>query len=515
MHEDANHRSGPFLVNGNRLQEAARLAQGPTPDAARPLISALLASQPDDADALTLLGLVEQRSGNIPQALAALARARALDPLNPARLGNHALALKRAGRLPDAIEALEAALVLRPGAPVTLANLGACLIEAGRAGEAVPHLRAALAADARHFDALNNLGIALARTGQPGDALAAYDRALALRPDHLDAQLNRIDALMAHDGAAAMAAVRAVLSRHPAHPRAANQLGTLLEATGALDEAISVYRGAIDSGGLNHPIGVNLARVLVQAGRPQEAVRVADRLIEALPSVTTPLALKCAALERAGEAEALEALMGLARFVRVIDIEEVEGFASREGFDRALADELAAHPSLTFEPEGLVTRRGRQSDDLADETTPALAALGGIARAAIANYLASLPAGEHPFQRARPTDWSLTLWGTILSPGGEVGAHIHAPNWLSGVYYPALPDVIGAGEEGWLAMGALPEQLGGGGTLHRYEPRAGRLILFPSYVWHGTLPFSGHLPRLSFAFDCVPAGIGRPHRLAK
>ena len=348
------------------------------------------------------------------------------------------------------------------------------------------------------------------------EALAAYARALALRPGHLDATLNRIDALVA-DGqaAAALDAVRAVLAQHPGHPRAANQLGALLEATGDLDGAVAAYQAGLDAGGLSHPVGVNLARTLVQAGRPRDAVAVADRLLAALPSVTTPLAMKCAALARAGEEDALADLMGLDRFVKVIDHAQVEGFATREAFDAALAQELAAHPSLTFEPEGLVTRGGRQSDDLANATTPALAALAGLARHAIASYLQDLPQGDHPFLKARPGHWSLTLWGTILSPGGEVGAHIHAPNWLSGVYYPALPDMVSTGQQGWLAMGALPDTLGGGGLVRRYEPRAGRMILFPSYLWHGTLPFSGTRPRLSLAFDCVPAGTGRPHRLAK
>lgn len=503
-------------MNGNILQEAARLAQGPAPDTARPLLRALLAANPDNADALTLLGMVEQRTGHIEAALAALGRARALEPDNPARLGNHALALKRAGQLDEAITALERALALRPGAAVTLANLGACLIEAGRAAEALPRLQAALKAEPAHFDALNNLGVALARTGQPGEALAAYARALALRPGHLDATLNRIDALVA-DGqaAAALDAVQAVLAQHPGHPRAANQLGAVLEATGDLEGAVAAYQAGLDAGGLSHPVGVNLARTLVQAGRPQDAVAVADRLLAALPSVTTPLAMKCAALARAGEEDALAELMGLDRFVKVIDHAQVEGFATREAFDAALAQELAAHPSLTFEPEGLVTRGGRQSDDLANATTPALAALAGLARHAIASYLQDLPQGDHPFLKARPGHWSLTLWGTILSPGGEVGAHIHAPNWLSGVYYPALPDMVSTGQQGWLAMGALPDTLGGGGLVRRYEPRAGRMILFPSYLWHGTLPFSGTRPRLSLAFDCVPAATGRPHRLAK
>ena len=35
-------------------------------------------------------------------------------------------------------------------------------------------------------------------------------------------------------------------------------------------------------------------------------------------------------------------------------------------------------------------------------------------------------------------------------------------------------------------------------------PELGRLVLFPSYFWHGTLPFRSEQPRLTVAFDVVP-----------
>jgi hypothetical protein len=35
-------------------------------------------------------------------------------------------------------------------------------------------------------------------------------------------------------------------------------------------------------------------------------------------------------------------------------------------------------------------------------------------------------------------------------------------------------------------------------------PEVGLLVLFPSYFWHGTLPFKSEEPRLTVAFDAVP-----------
>jgi hypothetical protein len=36
------------------------------------------------------------------------------------------------------------------------------------------------------------------------------------------------------------------------------------------------------------------------------------------------------------------------------------------------------------------------------------------------------------------------------------------------------------------------------------RPKVGMLVLFPSYFWHGTVPFSSSQPRLTVAFDAVP-----------
>lgn len=496
------------------LQEAARLAQGPDPKGAQPLVARLLAAHPNDADVRTVAGIAAQRSGDVDAALIHFAAALAVDPDNPARLGNHAVALKQAGRFAEAIAALERALMLRPGAAVTLANLGSCLIAADRPAEAETPLRAAVSAKPDHAEAWNNLGVALARTGRPADADQAYARALALRPGYAEAALNRVDTLERlgrRDEAEAIA--RAVLASLPGHPRAANQLAGLRDKAGDLAGAITLYEQALAKGGLNHPLGINLAMALLRAGRPGETLALCDRLLAASPSITTPLALKCAALERLGDIAALAELMGLDRFVTAIDIGEVPGFDGLEAFNAALEAELTAHPSLTFEPEGLVTRAGRQSGELAHADTPAICALATLAREALARHGEAVGEGDHPWLRARPERWELTLWGTILSPGGEVGAHIHAPNWLSGVYYPSFPATAAEAGEGWFAIGTLPDALGGGGTPHLREPAPGRMILFPSFLWHATLPFGGDDPRISFAFDLVPDGTGRPHRL--
>jgi hypothetical protein len=57
---------------------------------------------------------------------------------------------------------------------------------------------------------------------------------------------------------------------------------------------------------------------------------------------------------------------------------------------------------------------------------------------------------------------------------------------------------------GWIKFGE-PRYPVPGLTPERFiEPCPGRLVLFPSYMWHGTVPITGGEPRLTIAFDVVP-----------
>jgi hypothetical protein len=84
--------------------------------------------------------------------------------------------------------------------------------------------------------------------------------------------------------------------------------------------------------------------------------------------------------------------------------------------------------------------------------------------------------------------------------------HIHQLGWISSAFHVETPAAIETGQQGWLSFGEpglptrppLPAE-------HFVKPIAGDLVLFPSYMWHGTLPFEGEAARLTIAFDAVPA----------
>lgn len=87
--------------------------------------------------------------------------------------------------------------------------------------------------------------------------------------------------------------------------------------------------------------------------------------------------------------------------------------------------------------------------------------------------------------------------------------HVHSQGWISSALYVALPGQTPEGasrHEGWLSLGEARDLVPGLDPVRLVEPRPGRLVLFPSTMWHGTRPFPAG-ERLTAAFD-----IARPPR---
>jgi tetratricopeptide (TPR) repeat protein len=131
---------------------------------------------------------------------------------------------------------------------------------------------------------------------------------------------------------------------------------------------------------------------------------------------------------------------------------------------------------------------------------------------AIRGYVAALPPREegHPLlglprgELYVEGSWSVRLLG---EQQGHNVPHNHPAGWLSTAFYIALPDELGEAPAGHIAFGTPPEELGL--SLSSYKtiaPQVGQTAIFPSYLWHRTMPFAQG-ERLALALD-----IRRPRR---
>jgi protein O-GlcNAc transferase len=150
----------------------------------------VLASQPRNADALHLLGVVAYQRGRSAEAVRLLTDAVAIAPRRADFLNHLGMAHKATGALQDAIAAYRLAVSLDSGSVEATYNLGNALNDAQHFDEAAAAYRRVIELAPRHAEAWNNLGSALNEQGRHDEAREAFERALAFQPRYPEALAN-------------------------------------------------------------------------------------------------------------------------------------------------------------------------------------------------------------------------------------------------------------------------------------------------------------------------------------
>jgi tetratricopeptide (TPR) repeat protein len=155
-------------------------------------------------------------------------------------------------------------------------------------------------------------------------------------------------------------------------------------------------------------------------------------------------------------------------------------------------------------------RHGTETtQDLSRNSDAAIQALFESFAAPIREYLKRVGQGTDPLRRRNSGAWTFNgSWSVRLRTSGHHRSHVHPRGWISSACYVELPECMNqaATDEGILTFGqpslrTTPSL----SAEYSVRPEVGMLVLFPSYFWHGTLPFSSNQPRLTVAFDAVPA----------
>ena len=176
----------------------------------------------------------------------------------------------------------------------------------------------------------------------------------------------------------------------------------------------------------------------------------------------------------------------------------------------ALADDLRTLHAMRWPPLGQSIRSGTQTHGhLRDRGEASLQALFRRLDAAIADHLARLPGSDpaHPLLRhiGRPVRIA-AAWSIRMTGAGHHVSHVHPAGILSSACHVAVPDTRdGNAGEGFLELGRPPRDIPLPlDPLAVVRPVPGRMVLFPSFLYHGTRPVRRG-ERLTVAFDVAPA----------
>lgn len=499
----------------DHVQAAYNLARalhrlGRFDDAASALARALPLPGGPRASMLQLRAILEQQADRLHDALHTLDEALALAPASGALHHNRAVLLQRLERPQEALASHERARALGADDAHARYNRGNTLQSLGRAQAALDAYRSALQAEPRHGLALYDLARLRWRLGEADfdaelRALEAADPASALAPGLRGHLL-----LRASRPAEAAHAFRTALAREDAagfH----DGLARALSLQGRHEDALALHARAVAAAPGNVELRVNQAASQLAARHFAQARDCAADAHERAPAHQMAIAVMVSALRALGDPRA-DAWEDTERLVHVVDLEPPAGFADMEDFHAQLARELAPLHRDRREPLDQTLRRGTQTlGNLFDQGHPLVDALRQRIAGAVDSYVRGLPADAPAAWLGRrgsaSAAWRFAAsWSSRLGRGGFHTNHVHPQGWISSAYYVQVPPAVADPrlQAGWIQFGQ-PDVDAGIVPRRTVQPRPGRLVLFPSYLWHGTTPFDDADARLTIAFDVVPA----------
>lgn len=501
--------------------------------------------QPGYADAFTNLGLACLAEGESDSARDALERAVQIEPRNAGAWSALGRVLRAAGRIEDALAAFRTSVSLRPNNVPTLHNFAVALRLAGEAAEAADLLQQCAATDGRSAEIRYNLGHCYYDLGRLDDAAAAYQAAIRLDPGFRDAHdsLNRLY-WQTGNNRDYLASYSAALQRDPNNAGLLADLANRLSLGGRADEAAELLQGALARGAdgalLRHRLGqaewalgrpgpalahfqaaieadveaieprLELARTFIIVERYAEALDILAPVLERSPFDQQAIAYQGLAWRFLGDPRA-DRLNDYERFIRASILEPPPEWGGVENFNRGLEAALARFHTTRQHPLEQTLRGGTQTmGELFDKQVPEIQTVKRMIEGAVSEYIAALPDEPgHVFTSRRSSAFRFAgSWSVRLRSQGFHLNHVHSAGWISSCYYVGLPRAVDrtGSQDGWVKFGETGLDLGDRERIAKaVRPEIGKLVLFPSYMYHGTIPFEEDSYRTTIAFDIVPA----------
>ena len=261
-----------MIALSNALQTAVDHHQSGRLAEAEAVYREILAAQPGNPDALSLLGLVAHQRGMNESAVELIEKAHRLGRPQAFSWNSLGMAYFSLNRPDKAKHCFGKALKLQPDYAEAHNNLGAAFKALSRSADAVNCYHRAVALRPDYADAYYNLANLLEDLGRMEEAEQGYRRVLAIKPDYAEACSN-LGMVLAYLGRPEEAeqCCRRALALQPGLAEAHCNLGDILMDLGRIDEAEQSIRRAValrpDSAAMNYRLGATLH----DAGRLEEA----------------------------------------------------------------------------------------------------------------------------------------------------------------------------------------------------------------------------------------------------
>lgn len=477
------------------IVEAMRKRDAGTPNAAVADVKAALERHPDHLRLWHVLGLLYRADEDSENAIRAFSRAVAIAPTDPKV--THALArvTMEAGR--PAKNLFDKAWQYSPADGSVIIGRVAAQSAIGDVEAAIADMDSLLESNPLWLEGQDLLANLRWMNGDRDGFTEGFERAIAAHPDDQNLWFKLINVLIQVDRFREADAIVERARSHVTDIRALEICEAICASeVGDQDRADRLFDRVAPH--TEMALAVRYMRHMLRTGRPAEAARCGEaRAQDADANEMWPY---LGVAWRMTEDPRWEWLERDERLIKTYDIGE------RVDMD-ALAARLRTLHVLKADMAGQSVRGGTQTDGpLFARADPEIRELRAAIVDTVTAHMQTLAPidSDHPVLRHTPGPFQFGgSWSVRLTGSGRHTNHIHPRGWYSSALYVSLPPQHELGEPpaGWLTFGKPPDELGL--DLEPYEmvePKAGTLALFPSIMWHGTVPFDAG-ERLTVAFD--------------
>jgi uncharacterized protein (TIGR02466 family) len=478
------------LLNDGQLAQSETLAKN------------LIARHPNVFILHHVLSLSLDGQHKYAEAVASYQHALKLQANNPDLWFNCGIALTQLNRLDEAANAYQQAIKIQPNFFEAHGNLGTILQRQGKLDEAIKSYQAGLKINPQDARGYFNLGTVLRDKGELQAAVDAYQKAIQLFPNYTDAHNNLGETLRDQgDMPAAVKCYQAALTLNPNHPNANYNMAEFLYLAKKYEDAIDYFeRSQLDDW---------QARKLYsqyKAFKFDAFKANRDALTGGMPNTSPFIATLSTHFSiNSNTPDPYNFCKNGLDFVYQNKILEADG----ELINELLNDINTA--DIAERKQGRLTNGQQSAGNLFKRPEASFRVLAELIKQEFLRYKNKFSTADCELILSFPAELEFTSsWYVKMQQGGHLSAHIHEIGWISGAVYLAMPPENGL--EGAFEYGThgdeypiLPPKTTADFPAAHIMPKVGDIVLFPSSLFHRTIPFSSNQARICIAFDLKPA----------
>jgi uncharacterized protein (TIGR02466 family) len=281
-----------------------------------------------------------------------------------------------------------------------------------------------------------------------------------------------------------------------------------LRELGEFEEAVSISTQGLKNNKNNIHLLYEQGHAFIANDNASASLKIFDRLTHSDRNNLSCITLKSTSLKMLGKTKEYNELCDPNKFIYSSEITPPNDGRSLIEFNQELNAELTKLHTSKQHPLDQSLINGTQTiGDLFPSKSREINLLDIELKEHIQRYINSFSQHKsHPFLKRIMSSFQYQgSWSVLLQKQGFHKNHYHSEGWISGPYYNQIPSAVNHNGEGWIEFG-VP----GFNMKHKLEadyvvkPQNGLLVLFPSYFWHGTKPFTSDETRMTISFDVIP-----------